>query len=120
MNKLKVAVLGCGVWGRNHVRVLSNLKNVDLTCISDISEKVAKDIAHKNHVKYCTDPQKIFDNPKIDAVTICTPTVTHADLAERAIEVGKHVLVEKLMTNTVEEAKNHGFTFRGVGIGSSK
>ena len=106
MNKLNVAVIGCGVWGRNHVRVLSDLKNVDLTCISDVSEKVAQDIAHKNHLEYYTDPQKIFDNPEIDAVTICTPTVTHADLATRAIEAGKHVLVEKPMTNTVKEAED--------------
>jgi len=105
LNKLNVAVIGCGVWGRNHVRVLSDLKNVDLTYISDVSEKVASEIAHKNHLEYCTDPQMLFDNPEIDAVTICTPTVTHADLATRAIEAGKHVLVEKPMTDTVEEAE---------------
>jgi UDP-N-acetylglucosamine 3-dehydrogenase len=105
MNHIKTAVIGCGVWGRNHVRVYSDLKNVDLSCISDANEKSVSVLGEKYHVDYCTDPQEIFDNPKIEAVNICTPTVTHFELAKRAIESGKHVLVEKPMTNTVEEAE---------------
>ncbi len=81
------------------------MKNVDLACISDVSEKIIQELGGKYHVPYCADPEEIFANPEIDAVTICTPTVTHFDLAKRAIEAGKHVLVEKPMTNTVQEAE---------------
>jgi UDP-N-acetylglucosamine 3-dehydrogenase len=105
LNPLRVAVIGCGVWGRNHVRVLSDMKNVDLACISDVSEKIIHELGAKYHVPYCVDPEEIFANPMIDAVTVCTPSVTHFDLARRAIEAGKHVLVEKPMTNTVQEAE---------------
>ncbi len=105
MNPLRVAVIGCGVWGRNHVRVLSDLKDVHLAFISDVSEKILAELGQKYHVETCTDPEEIFANPMIDAVTVCTPTVTHFDLARRAIEAGKHVLVEKPMTNTVQEAE---------------
>jgi UDP-N-acetylglucosamine 3-dehydrogenase len=106
LEKINVAVIGCGTWGRNHVRVLSDIKNANLVCISDVSKNIVSELGKKYHVEHCSDPQIVFDNYNIDAVTICTPTVTHAVLAERAIKSGKHVLVEKPMTNTVEEAKN--------------
>jgi UDP-N-acetylglucosamine 3-dehydrogenase len=99
------AVIGCGVWGRNHARVLSDLSNVILDSVVDIDENVASSIGDKYHVDFSTDPDKVLRNPEIDAVAICTPTVTHAKLAMRAIEEGKHVLVEKPMTNTVKEAE---------------
>jgi len=105
LKKINVAVIGCGVWGRNHIRVFSDMQTVNLKCISDIYEESAAKIGEKYDLDYCTDPQIIFDRNDIDAVTICTPTVTHAYLAERAINSGKHVLVEKPMTNTVDEAK---------------
>ena len=104
MKKINVAVIGCGVWGRNHVRVFSDMETVNLKCISDVYEEAVVPLADKYDVEYYTDPQRIFNREDIDAVTICTPTVTHAYLAERAIRSGKHVLVEKPMTNTVDEA----------------
>ena len=52
-----------------------------------------------------TDTMKVLEDPNIDAVSVCTPTCTHSFIAERALMNGKHVLVEKPMTDTVEEAK---------------
>jgi UDP-N-acetylglucosamine 3-dehydrogenase len=103
--KLSFAVLGCGVWGRNHIRVLSEMKNIDLTCISDISEETVFSLAEKYRIDYTTDPEIVLNNKNIDTISICTPTITHFDLAKKALESGKNVLVEKPMTNTVEEAK---------------
>ena len=102
---LSVSVLGCGVWGRNHARVFSEMSNVNLSSVADVIRKNAVEIGNRYHVDYHVDPDKVFNDPRIDLVTICTPTVTHFDLAKRAIESGKHVLVEKPMTDTVEEAK---------------
>jgi len=100
-----VSVIGCGVWGRNHARVFSELPHTTMKSVVDIDKGSVSALAQRYHVQNSTDPEKTFSDPDIDAVTICTPTVTHADLALRAIEAGKHVLVEKPMTNTLKEAK---------------
>jgi len=102
---LNVAVLGCGSWGRNQARVYNDLLNANLVAVADLDESRAREVGKKYGVEWYSDPQKIYDNKDIDAVSICTPTVTHAELGLRAIEAGKHVLVEKPMTNTVEEAE---------------
>ena len=102
---VNLAVIGYGIWGRNHVRVLSDMKNVNLATISDVSTKTVSNLARKHHVDYNTDPQQVFDDPDVDAVTICTPTVTHYNLTKRAIQAGKHVLVEKPMTDSIQEAE---------------
>lgn len=99
------SVIGCGVWGSNHIRVLSDMDYIKLDSIVDISDNIVKSIAEKYKVDYYNDPMKVFKDDKVEAVTICTPTITHYDLAKKAIESGKHVLVEKPMTNTVKEAE---------------
>ena len=88
MKTVNFAVIGCGVWGQNHARVLSTLKKVKLNCVIDTNEDNARSIGDLYHVDYYTDPEKVFMDPDIDAVAICTPTITHADLAMRAIEEG--------------------------------
>lgn len=105
MKPLRIGVLGCGVWGRNHARVYKQLPQANLVKICDIKPKTVKEIAETYQTQHTTNPDTIFNDPTIDAVSICTPTVTHADLAQRALEAGKHVLVEKPMTNTLQEAK---------------
>jgi UDP-N-acetylglucosamine 3-dehydrogenase len=102
---LTVSVLGCGVWGRNHTRVFSELPGVHLKTVVDLDKNKAIEISKRYNVGYELDPNKVIADPEIDLVTICTPTITHYDLALRAIEAGKHVLVEKPMTDTVEEAE---------------
>ncbi len=104
MEKLKVAVIGCGSWGRNHARVYTELQNTSLAAVSDLNLNTAKEIGTKYGVQFHTDPFKVIDDPNIEVVNICTPTITHAELALAAIKSGKHVLVEKPMTNTLEEA----------------
>jgi UDP-N-acetylglucosamine 3-dehydrogenase len=103
--KLNAAVIGCGSWGRNHARVYSELPNVNLVAVADTAPAAANEVAEKYRAKPYTESAKLLEDPDIQLVSICTPTVTHARLALQAIEQGKHVLVEKPMTNTVEEAK---------------
>ena len=105
MTKLNAAVIGCGSWGRNHARVYSELPNVNLVAVADTAPAAANEVAEKYRVKPYTESAKLLEDPDIQLVSICTPTVTHARLALQAIEQGKHVLVEKPMTNTVEEAE---------------
>jgi len=105
LKTLNVGVIGCGVWGRNHARVYRQLPFTKLHTISDIDETRAREVAQLYGSNYTARVQDVIDNPEIEAVSICTPTVTHAEIGLQALEAGKHVLVEKPMTNTLEEAK---------------
>ena len=100
-----MGVVGCGVWGRNHARVYRQIPYTSLRRVSDIDEKCAKEIGVLNGAEYSIDPMDVLGDPEIDMVSICTPTVTHAEIGLKALEAGKHVLVEKPMTNTLAEAQ---------------
>ena len=103
MNQLRVAVIGTGFWGKNQARVFSQLPQAKLMCICDANPETASAIGSHFNVECTTDLDNLLSRRDIDAVTICTPTVTHSSIATRALEAGKHVLVEKPMTNTVTE-----------------
>jgi len=103
MNQLRVAVIGTGFWGKNQARVFSQLNQAKLMCVCDSNPKTASTIGSQFNVESTTDLDNVLSRRDIDAVTICTPTVTHKDVATRALEAGKHVLVEKPMTNTAAE-----------------
>ena len=105
MNKLNVGVIGCGSWGSNHARVYNDLKNASLIAVADKKKETARDIGERFRVDWYTDPYELLKDPNIEAVSICTPTLTHAEFSLNAIEEDKHILVEKPMTDTIEEAK---------------
>lgn len=106
MKTIKAAVIGCGSWGRNHARVYRELPGVELTAVADMNPLTAKMCGDRYGAPSHAQADPIIDDPSIELVSICTPTVTHHDIAIAAIEAGKHILVEKPMTNTVKEAKH--------------
>jgi len=106
LKKLNVGVVGCGSWGRNHARVYKNLQVADLLAVADVNKRTAEEIGKMYNVDWYVDPVGVLERSDVEAVSICTPTVTHADIALAAIQMGKHILVEKPMTNTLEEAKS--------------
>lgn len=103
MNQLRVAVIGTGFWGKNQARVFSQLNQTKLMCVCDANPKTASTIGSQFNVESTSDLDNVLSRRDIDAIAICTPTVTHKDVATRALEAGKHVLVEKPMTNTATE-----------------
>ena len=105
MKRIGVAVIGCGAWGFQHARVYKELPETDLIWVSDIDDHRSRVVGDRYRAKQTTEFIKVLDDPEVDAVSICTPTVTHADIALTAISNGKHVLVEKPMTDTVYEAE---------------
>ena len=105
LKKLQVAVIGTGFWGKNQARVLSQLDQAKLVCVCDSEEKNAKAVGTEFHVPYYTNLNEVLSRSDIDAVTICTPTITHKKIATQALLAGKHTLVEKPMTNTASEAR---------------
>jgi len=103
---VKVGVVGCGSWGRNHARVYKELPGVELVGVADLNPAAAREVGERYGVPSYTDPGKILTDPGVQLVSICTPTITHAELGLRALENGKHVLVEKPMASSVAEAED--------------
>jgi len=105
METLNVAVIGVGSWGKNHARVLSELKESNLVGVFDPDINNANDVAKRFNVKAFSSLDELLKSEDIDAVTIASPTSTHAEISLKAIENGKHILIEKPMTSTIEEAE---------------
>ena len=105
MELLNVAVIGVGSWGKNHTRVFSEMENVKLQGIYDLNYSRASELAQNYNTIAIKNLDDILKNDEINAITIASPTSTHAEIALKAIEFGKHVLIEKPMTSTIEEAE---------------
>jgi UDP-N-acetylglucosamine 3-dehydrogenase len=105
MKKLGAAVIGTGFWGKNHARVYKELAETELVAICDIDAQRAKNVAEQFGAKPYTDPTKMLKNRDIEAVSICTWSTVLAKEATKAVEAGKHVLVEKPMAASVKQAE---------------
>ncbi|WP_408007815.1 Gfo/Idh/MocA family protein [Pseudalkalibacillus sp. A8] len=102
---MKVGVIGAGSISEFHLQGYDLLPDVDITAICDLNLERANEKAVKFGVKHVFDDHKdLFALQDIDAVSICTWNNSHADLAIKALDAGKHVLVEKPLCMTVEEA----------------
>ncbi len=102
MEKLYVGVIGAGHLGSKHVKTYSNLKSVNLVGVCDTSEDRGRKIARKYHVAFYTDYRDLFD--KVQAVSIAVPTFLHYKIARDCLANGIHILIEKPITRTLEEA----------------
>jgi len=104
-SKVKVAVLGTGSLGQNHVRIYAELAaagQVELAGIFDTQTDTARKIAAKHNVRIFNSLAEAA--AAADALNIVTPTTTHFELAKVLLQQGKHVLVEKPMTDSSEQA----------------
>jgi predicted dehydrogenase len=105
----RIGVIGTGYWGKNHVRTYSELVSegkIEKVVICDIDEKRAMELGKAFNIEYLTDYSKLLKDPKIDAVSIVTPSATHYKIAKEFMEAGKDVLVEKPMTmDSIEAGK---------------
>lgn len=106
MDKLRIAVIGAGYWGPNLVRNCRNSPDWDLVAVCDLDPaRAAKVIGDRSTIEVETDVATLLRRDDIDAVAIATPARTHAALAIAALEAGKHVLVEKPLASTLEDAR---------------
>ncbi|MDA4847870.1 Gfo/Idh/MocA family protein [Hoeflea poritis] len=97
-----IAVIGCGYWGKNHVRTLSELGA--LAAVADADAARAEALAGQFGVP-ARDIERILEDRDIDAVVLALPPQFHAQLALQAIAAGKHVLVEKPIALNVDDAQ---------------
>ena len=104
-NSVKVAVIGAGAMGRNHLRVLNDLEGVHLIGVADADEGTAQRAARSLHIEAHTDYRQMLAADKPDAVVVAVPTVLHCEVVLHALRQGVHVLVEKPIASTEDEAR---------------
>ena len=104
---LNVGIIGYGYWGPNLVRNFTGIADARVHAVADLNEKrLALVKSRYPSVEVTTDFQELLSSPDIDAVAIATPVSTHYDLALRALRAGKHVFVEKPLTETAKQAEH--------------
>lgn len=101
-SKLRTAVIGVGYLGKFHADKYATLDNSELVAVVDADISTAREIADKHGVQALTDYHELLG--KVDAVSIATPTTTHHPIARDFLEHNCHILIEKPITVTVDEA----------------
>ncbi|SDM60999.1 Gfo/Idh/MocA family protein [Bacillus sp. OK048] len=106
MGKLKIGVIGCGsIAQHRHLPEYQGNLNVELVAVCDINKERALEVAEKYGVLSYTDYQDLLDSGEVEAVSVCTPNYLHAPISIAALKAGIHVLCEKPMATSKEEAE---------------
>ena len=105
MKKIKVAIFGTGFMGRVHIESLRRLGNVEVIGVAGSTAERARKFADEVGIEWSTgDYRELLDGPEIDAVHICSPNALHYEMTMRSLERGKHVVCEKPLASTIDEA----------------
>jgi len=102
---LNIAIIGCGYWGPNFIRLVNNHANLNLVLACDKNEITLSKIKEYYSVNTCQDFREVGDNKNIDAVIITTPVTTHFEICKYMLEKKKHVLCEKPITDNLNHAQ---------------
>lgn len=104
---VNIAIIGFGYWGPNLVRNFSATKGARVKWVADLRPE-RLEIAQRSFpaIEVSTQFNQVIEDPEVHAVVIATPVFTHFDLAMLALKAGKHVLLEKPMTDSVIHAEN--------------
>ena len=116
MKTINVGVVGVGAMGENHVRVYHKMEEANLVAVSDVSERALKKIEKKYGAKGFTEYSELLENPEIEVVSVCVPTTFHHAVVMEAIKNGKHVLVEKPIAFTLNEAEEMNAAAKEAGV----
>ena len=104
---IRVAVIGYGYWGPNLVRNFQEVNDACVAVCCDMNPQRLERVQAKHPwVEVTTEYNKVLNDPAIDAVVVATPVATHYEFARKALEHGKHVLVEKPIAASVAEAES--------------
>ncbi|MBM7691264.1 putative dehydrogenase [Peribacillus deserti] len=106
MTTIKIGVVGCGSIARHrHLPEYEANKNVEIIGVCDIAADRAEEMAAKYGAKAYTKYEDLLADPAIDAISVCTPNYLHAPVSIAALNASKHVLCEKPMATSKEEAE---------------
>ncbi len=101
----RVAVVGVGMMGKNHVRVYTEMPDVVLTAVVDANLAAAEQVGQKYNVPAYDNVVEMVKTEHPDAVSVVVPTFLHYQVAMQLLELGCHVLVEKPISTTLDEAQ---------------
>src|SRR5262245_47135087 len=104
MSNINIGVIGYGYWGPNLVRNFAELDGATMAAVADLDQKKL-DVVKRRFpgARVTTRYQELLEDPSIHAIAIATPVSTHFKLAMEALQAGKHVWLEKPMTETLEQ-----------------
>jgi predicted dehydrogenase len=104
---MNIAIIGYGYWGPNLLRNFSSVKGCKVHTLCDLRVDRLQSTLNTYPFLHLTDNvEEVFQNNEIDAIVIATPVNMHYPLAKKALEHGKHVLIEKPMTTSVKDAEH--------------
>ncbi len=105
--KIGVGIIGSGGIAQGvHIPGYQKLDNVEVIAVADVNPAVAEAAATKFNIPhYFTDYEEMLKLPEIQVVSVCTPNYLHRDATIAACQAGKHVLCEKIMARTIDEAQ---------------
>jgi len=105
MKKVRVGIIGMGLRGQEHLKIYSQLPEVEVVAVSDIiKEKIVK-ISKEYNVSVYTDYIEMLEKEDLDAVSITTPDHLHKDPVIESAKAGKHILCEKPLATTIKDAE---------------
>ncbi len=103
---IKLAVIGCGHWGPNHIRVFNSLPYSRVGAVVDLDgERLGSVREAYPEIRCERDYRKVLEDPTFDAVVVATPVSTHYEIVRKSILAGKHVLCEKPLCEDSEQAQ---------------
>lgn len=106
MKKLRVAVIGCGSIAQfRHLPEYKANPHVEIVAVCDINEARVEEVAEKYGAKPYTSYEDVLEKANVDIVSVCTPNYLHAPITIAALNAGAHVLCEKPMATSSEDAK---------------
>src|SRR6202162_934496 len=100
---IRVGVVGVGSIGKNHARICAALKDAEFAAIYDTNKEVASSVGRQYNVTAASSLDEFI--PLIDAATVAAPTSEHYEIGRLLLDAGKHVLIEKPITETPKEAE---------------
>jgi len=103
MDKLKIGVIGAGHLGKFHIKNLKEIETCDFVGFYDVNEDTAKKIQEEFNVKAFVSLDELLEN--VDAVSIVVNTKYHYDVSKYCLNKGKHIFLEKPITETIEQAE---------------
>src|SRR5579875_3577438 len=106
MDKLNVGIIGLGNMGKNHVRILSNLANCCLIGCYDANQNTTNELAQRYGFQPFASVSELLH--EVEAVVVAVPTKYHYEVGKACLEAGVHVLMEKPLCKTIEEAVELG------------
>ena len=104
MKKLNIAVVGAGIYGKNHLDAYTSNPNVNLVAVCDLKKEITDKVEQDYQVKTYNDMEEMLKSEEIDAISVATPDPYHKDPVMTAIRYGKDVLVEKPLATTSADA----------------